>query len=246
MKINFHGLIAHVKVDNRDISRAILIKAPNHLPILSVSENDIVGTPTFPRLFGTKSGQALFNLSGQQVTLNGLPLGPTRRTTQFDENVPSLFKVLKFEQNPKKLDDDVHGDRLHSHATTYINLTGGYLDAGTCFDAQALWDQMPDDPLCVAELAIYDSDSDFPDTVELIGNNNRKVEVNRTAIVDIYNLSGSGGIHFHMFQRLAANATGIRDLRRNPDEICVDCRPVKTSSVVILGADLECTNSHWP
>ena len=246
MKIVFQGLIAHVKVDNRDISRAVLVAAPGHVPKMVVTDHDIVGTPTFPRLFGAPAGETWFDLSGQQVRVVGLPSGPTIREISFDTTAPALSKVLMFGQNPKKLDDDVHGSRLHPKAFTYIDLTGGALAVDECFKKQAIFDgTAQDDPKCLAKYVAYETGT-FPDTMIFTGNNSRTVEVNSTANVNVFNTSGTG-IHFHMFQELAGdNAIGIRNLNINPGKYCTkDCVEAAVD-IEPLGADLECTNSHWP
>lgn len=245
MKIIFQGLIAHVKVDNRDISRAVLVAAPAHVPKMVVTDRDIVGTPTFPRLFGAPAGETWFDLSGQQVRVVGLPHGPTVQETSFDATVPALSKVLNFGQKPKKLDDDVHGSKLHPKAFTYIDLTGGTLAVDECFKKQAIFDDPAQgDPKCVARYVTYETGT-FPNTMEFIGNNGQKVEVKSTASVNVFNTSGTG-IHFHMFQELAANASSIRNLNINPGKYCgKDCVKVVVK-IEPFGADLECTNTHWP
>ncbi|HEX7677779.1 MAG TPA: hypothetical protein VF713_06630, partial [Thermoanaerobaculia bacterium] len=97
----------------------------------------------------------------------------------------------------------------------------------------------------VAKYVVYEAGT-FPNTMEFIGNNGLKVEVKSTATVNISNVSGTG-IHFHMFSDLAIdNATGIRNLNINPGKYCSSgCVPIVVQ-IEPLGADLECTNSHWP
>jgi|GEM_PF-1041657 len=266
-KVIFEGLIALVRIPNSTVTRAVLIRDVDHVPMLWVENSDLDPFPPphpLPDLPGGPASQTRFNLDTQLLTI-GLPSGvATKHVGGFDDHVPNLSDALQGDQS---LDADIFGATLHANAYAYVDFEGGTLEPVTCFDPQVEWSVANVNlPICIARSVLFSIDSASPVTVK--NTNAQEFTVTNPGTLHISNRK-YGGNHFLMYQNIAAKATGISE----PKEtlwMCVQCSPTNepfpSPALPMAGMDMkksghaseratqrvqfdptvECTNSQWP
>lgn len=225
-KVIFTGLIAHVQVDTTLDTRAVLVDAHHHDPILIVPGPVFVGeSGDVPPVDVDPATQARrYRVEHWNVAIAGVPDVRTRRTPNFTAHVPSLPACLT-DPNPgnKQVHREIHNRRhIPGSTKTYFDYKGGSIATLVCYDEGVTFTPPEEgDPRCVAEFTRYTVD--LPEEVELIfdrGGRSGRIRLRRGAIVGVEN-SAYGSGHFAEYKKLS-RAADIR-MPHADGTLCRDC-----------------------
>jgi len=124
--ILFIGLIAHFRIQNGALERAVLVMEASHQPRMEIRVSDLknrdqVALFDHGAFFKDTDGVewARWDLTDTHLEFHGLPAGPT----QVDQRIPSLMAIT----NGKKEIAKVLSATKHAHTLAYVDYTGGQL-----------------------------------------------------------------------------------------------------------------------
>ncbi len=227
-RIFFRGLIAHVQVEGSTTeSRAVLVNAKRHDPTLIVQKGAFKSkTGDTPPETILGNGDRLFDLTGWDMSIDGVTNVLTKRTQSFLEHVPSLKMVLvDANAAKKKVKDDIHKKKHITNVTfSYVDYKDGTIEAIDCYtDAVEFDDPQKDDPECVVEVTMYSVELGGDVPLSLTKSSlSGKIIINPNSSVSVSNRSGKGN-HFREYRKIT-DAADIRVPDAN-GRVCVDCIP---------------------
>ena len=124
--IFFIGLIAHFRIQNGALERAVLVLEDSHQPRMEIRVTDLknrdqVGSFDHGIFFNDPQGVewARWNLTDTHIEFHELPPG----ITQVDQKIPSLMNIT----NGKKEILKILSAEKHAHTAAYVDYTGGQL-----------------------------------------------------------------------------------------------------------------------
>lgn len=264
-RIFFRGLVTHVQVEGSNtLSRAVLVDAKHHVPTL------IVKSVAFKAKAGVtpdetvmSNGDHLFDLTGWDVSVDGVGDVRTIRLQSFTDHVPSLTAVMIDDDATDKLPHKALHEKTHIKDVTfsYVDYKDGTIETVDCYSAAVEFNPpAANDPECLAEVTMYSVELTGEVTLRLTkGSSSGTIVINPNSSVSVSNRAGKGN-HFKEYKKLT-KAAGIRIPDKKHNRICVDCiarddedhdhsegsseRPKK--SIRMEAADtVECTQTGYP
>ncbi|HYH05503.1 MAG TPA: hypothetical protein VEK11_00450 [Thermoanaerobaculia bacterium] len=268
LDIYFFGLIAHVQVENTNVTRAVLVDGHGHSPVIFIpaAANPRLSDPHAPPSTFDSYGNLALGIKNWNVHIAGVADVQTTRATNFDTHVVALTSCL-IDSDPmkKRINQRVHRKEHIANGTfSYFDYQGGTIETFTCYDEAATFaNHQQSDPECVAHSTKYSIT--LPDPVVLTVSNGPRQEtvtIDANSAILVFNFAPGHG-HFPEFRDIT-DATDIRRPAPNPDRRCHSCVPVDARSVqagekaVMLPVDLqtflepfgpgtvECTQTRYP
>lgn len=231
-EIFFFGLIAHIQVENSNITRAVLVDEPPHKAALVVHGTSIAGRSdaNLPSSTVDKDGYVWFDLKGWHVRIDGVADQQTTRQPSFHEHVVPLREwLIDADPTKKKPKKDIHDKKTIKDVTaSYFDYQDGSIGVPYCYpEAVTMNPSSVTDRECVALVTAYSLPT-RNDVITLILTNDAGV---RTAIsvwsdktVAVVNMA-PGAAHYMHYRELAAGAGSMRKLEENPKRACSSCTP---------------------
>jgi hypothetical protein len=264
-RIFFRGLVTHVQVEGSNtLSRAVLVDAKHHVPTLIVKAaayNTKSGVTPNETLLS--NGDRLFDITGWDLSVDGVSDVRTTRLQSFTDHVPSLTAVMIDDDATDKLPHKELHQKTHIKDVTfsYVDYKDGTIETVDCYsDAVEFNPPAANDPECLAEVTMYSVELTGEVTLRLTkGSSSGTIVINQNSSVSISNRAGKGN-HFKEYRKLT-KAAGIRIPDQKNGRICVDCMPRdeedhnhdeapsgrhEKSVRMLAGDSVECTQTGYP
>jgi hypothetical protein len=247
--IYFVGLIAHITIaatatqPARQI--ATLVADANHQPAILVDTIAVLPSfNPFPSVVVPDTGRTLFTISGV-ITIAGVTTGAaTTQSNDFARDVISLV-TASGGGNPS-LATDVINETTGNAASAYIDLSGGTLDVAGYYSLMGKHNVIG--TVCVPSATLYSTTGTSP-YIEFVSTKGYHLRVRTGSTIYVTNfpdMAGNG--HFKSYANVIDQSSGAVNVGFWINgAACTTKYPIfDTKSIGAKGADIECTNSHFP
>ena len=234
----FSGLICHIRLN--DYARAaVIVRDPNHNPLLWVKKSGLVGTPTFVPASPLDPNWKVFNIAPDaRILLSGLVPGngvadpPSPAVALVEELIPAF-----------EPDDALLATYPHPWVAGYVEYRGGDLSA-TCFYEDKARFRKGDNFSCRAKELRWKTQS-TGNTVDIIdAHNNQTMKVRADTIVAFTQLDklDSAGDH-KLYKKVSKRAVTPLDIETTGKCTSTGCElPLQAFTSVTV----ECVSTQWP
>jgi hypothetical protein len=223
MKIEFRGLICHVKL-NDDEHIAVLLHEPAHVPRLNVAPGGV---------HNPAQGETYWRpLSKRRIDFG--PQGAVNRTGLA--GVPSLTAMTG---SPGNLDADLQPRDTARNFTAFVELPGGTYSIADWFANKG--DATNLGRICVPRSVVLDWTPPVPGPV-IVNGVNPPLTLNPDATISITNLEQGGyaGAGFEVHGNIFAPPAQVSITETS------DTCPGGTPVIELFGVTVECSNSTYP
>jgi hypothetical protein len=232
--IVFHGLFCHLTEENT----VIMIQAHEHELRLVVRDDAVVSATGLPQDFvHAEAGEHSYVIMGRKFAIGGAQGTDTTMTAEFKDHVPSVAP----HSQKTAISADVEARKVNGDVAGYLEHTGGEYAVIDYFPDMAQFDDVDDEPDCVARKVRFRIASAGDVTFD--AGNGAGVTVKAGSTVRFENVPAEGSAppneHFHHYYMALFGSQGAA---LNSSANAQHCGIA--AAAAFPGAD--CANSHHP
>ena len=237
--IKFRGLICHVLVSgaNPPVRKAILVKHIHHEPrlIVPIAYQNII---PLPPVTGGAPTEAWFDLTKNQLTVDGVSGDPAKPQSDFDSLVTPLRVISDATAHVREI--GTKKPHAHPNITSSVTYGGGTLTVTQTCEFQATFAGRPplDVDHCVADTVVWSFTPTGPMVRFVTDSGTFDLPATETITVRNFEAPGSQTVKDFGEYKHITNATSFTSPTENTALPC--------SRFVTVPLRVECSNTQYP